>query len=165
MRKFVVSEVEEVRGTAYPPPYDAPCRKRGARKLADAAGLSQFGANLVRLPPGVWTGQRHWHSHEDELVLVLEGEAVLVTDAGEEMVRTGEAVGFRAGEPDAHHFINRSERDCVLLAIGTRDDADACSYPDIDMHAHPGRYTGSDCFRRKDGSGLVASGGRDAQGG
>ena len=84
-------------GTFYPPPYDAPCRARERKRLGDAAGLTQFGVNLLRLPPGVWSSQRHWHSHEDEFVYMLEGELVLVTDAGEEIMRPGDSAGFPAG--------------------------------------------------------------------
>ena len=70
-----------VTGTLYPAPFDEPCRARQRRKLGDAAGLTQFGVNLLTLPPGAWSSQRHWHSHEDEFVYVLKGELMLVTDA------------------------------------------------------------------------------------
>ena len=91
-------------GSRYPPPYDAPCRERFRWRLGEAAGLSQFGVNLQRLPPGQWSSQRHWHSHEDEFVWVVEGEVVLVTGAGEEVLRAGDCAGFKAGDPDGHHL-------------------------------------------------------------
>jgi len=81
-------------GTRYPHPFDGPCKERTWHRLGDAAGLTQFGVNLLRLAPGVWSSQRHWHSHEDEFVRVLEGEVVLVTDAGEETMRVGDSAGF-----------------------------------------------------------------------
>ena len=121
-------------GTGYPPPYDAPCAGRRRWKLGDAAGLTQFGVNLLRLPPGQWSSQRHWHSAEDEMVLVLEGEVVLVTDAGEEVLRAGDCAGFKAGEADGHHLQNRSGFEAVLLEIGARRPGeDAVDYPDIDL--------------------------------
>ena len=95
-------------GTFYPPPYDEPCRARERRKLGDAAGLTQFGVNLLRLPPGAWSSQRHWHFKQDEFVYVLEGEVVLVTNAGEEILKPGDCAGFKAGEEDGHHLQNRS---------------------------------------------------------
>jgi len=104
--------------------------------LGRAGGLTTIGVNLTRLPPGVWSSQRHWHSHEDELVYVMEGELILVTDDGEERLRAGDYAAFKAGEPNGHHLINRSARDAVVLEIGTRDlDRDTCDYPDIDMLA------------------------------
>jgi uncharacterized cupin superfamily protein len=121
-------------GSGYPDPFHKPAKDREKRALGDAAGLNQFGVNLVHLPPGAWSSQRHWHSHEDELVYVLEGELTLVTDAGEEPIRAGMAAGFPAGNPNAHHFINRGAGTAVYLEIGTRSDADVCSYPDIDLH-------------------------------
>lgn len=126
-------------GSRYPSPYDVPCLGRRRWQLGDAAGLTQFGVNLLRLPPGAWSSQRHWHSSEDEFVYVLEGELVLVTDAGEETLRAGDSAGFPAGEADGHHLINRSGRDAVVLEVGTRARAqDAATYPDIDLALDPG---------------------------
>jgi uncharacterized cupin superfamily protein len=121
-------------GTGYPAPFDAPCTARARQRLGDAAGLTDFGVNLLRLPPGVWSSQRHWHSAEDEFVYVLEGEVVLATDAGEEILRAGECAGFKAGLRDGHHLQNRSSRDAVVLEIGSRKvDDDEGEYPDIDL--------------------------------
>jgi len=123
-------------GTFYPPPYDEPCRARERRKLGDAAGLTQFGVNLLRLKPGVWSSQRHWHLKQDEFVWVLEGEVVLVTDDGEEIFKAGDCAGFKAGEENGHHFQNRSQSDALLLEVGTRLEGDGAHYPGIDL-VHP----------------------------
>ena len=124
----------ETVGTLYPPPFDKPCRARGRRKLGDAAGLTQYGVNLLRLPPGVWSSQRHWHTAEDEFVWVLEGEVVLVTDEGEQLLVAGDCAGFPAGAPNGHHLQNRSTQEAVLLEVGSRrPDEDGCDYPDIDL--------------------------------
>ena len=82
------------RGTRYPAPFDAPCAAREKRALGDAFGLADYGVNLVTLPPGSWSSQRHWHSVEDELIYVLEGEPVLVTDAGRTPLKPGMCAGF-----------------------------------------------------------------------
>ena len=121
-------------GTGYPAPYDAVCAGRRRWKLGDAAGLTQFGVNLLRLPPGQWSSQRHWHTAEDEFVYVLEGQVVLVTDAGEEVLRPGDCVGFKAGDPNGHHLQNRSGGD------------DGADYPDIDLMLQAGasRYSHKD---------------------
>lgn len=149
MRKIDVESVPKRVGSSYPPPYDEPCLARTRRPLGDAAGLTQFGVNLLRLAAGAWSSQRHWHTHEDEFVYVLEGEVVLVSDAGEEMLRAGDCAGFRAGERDGHHLQNRSGKDAVVLEVGTRDPAhDAADYPDIDLAIGPG--TGG--FVHKDGT-------------
>jgi uncharacterized cupin superfamily protein len=120
-------------GSGYPDPFHKSAKDREKRALGDAAGLTQFGVNLVTLPPGAWSSQRHWHSDEDELVYVLEGELTLVTEAGEEPVKAGMAAGFPRNEPNGHHFINRGATPAVYLEVGTRSDADACTYPDIDL--------------------------------
>jgi uncharacterized cupin superfamily protein len=136
-------------GTFYPPPYDQPCRARERRKLGDAAGLTQFGVNLLRLKPGVWSSQRHWHSEQDEFIYVLAGEVVLVTDAGEEILKAGDCAGFKAGDKDGHHLQNRSSADAVLLEVGTRTSNDGGQYSDIDMAFQMG---GPTMYTRKDGT-------------
>jgi uncharacterized cupin superfamily protein len=99
--------------------------------------LTQFGVNLLRLPPGAWSSQRHWHTGGDEFVYVLAGEVVLVTDGGEELLRAGDAAGFRAQDPNGHCLQNRSDRDAEILQIGTRVPGDSAYYSDIDMVAPP----------------------------
>lgn len=134
MKKIDISTAKVVIGSGYPPPYDEPCRQRKRWPLGDVAGLTQFGVNLLRLAPGVWSSQRHWHSAEDEFVYVLEGEVVLVSDAGEEVLRAGDCAGFKAGERDGHQLQNRAQSDAVLLEIGARNpDRDAVEYPGIDL--------------------------------
>ena len=134
-------------GTGYPPPFDQACKLRQRWKLGDAAGLTQFGVNLMRLPPGQWSSQRHWHSREDEFVYVLEGEVWLVTDAGEEKLLPGDCAGFPAGVKNGHHLQNRSTQTAVLLEVGTRAPGeDFGDYPDIDMRFDP------EGFKRKNGT-------------
>jgi uncharacterized cupin superfamily protein len=118
--------------------------------LGNAAGLTQFGVNFLRLPPGAWSSQRHWHSAEDEFVWVVEGEVVLVTEQGEELLRAGDCTGFKAGVPDGHHLQNRSDRDALILEIGARHpEEDAVDYPDIDLV-----WSGiKRSYQHKDGSG------------
>ncbi len=121
-------------GSGYPAPFDLPCATRERRRLGDAADLTDFGVNHLRLPPGAWSSQRHWHSAEDEFVYVLEGEVVLITDSGEEILRAGDCAGFKAGVPDGHHLQNRSDRDAFLLEVGSRrPQQDDCDYSDIDL--------------------------------
>jgi uncharacterized cupin superfamily protein len=139
-------------GTRYPAEHAAPCRQRQWLRLGDAAALTQFGVNELTLQPGAWSSQRHWHSHEDEFVYVLRGSVVLVTDAGEETLGPGCAVGFPAGVEDGHCLQNRSAEPAVLLVVGSRHDADAVTYPDIDLHLGAGRYRDEVRFAHKDGS-------------
>ena len=148
MKKIVVEQAPTRHGTGYPPPYDQPCKARRRWQLGDAAGLTQFGVNLLRLPAGAWSAQRHWHHTEDEFVMVLEGEVVLVTDDGEEMLRVGDCAGFKAGEQNGHHIQNRSNNEAVLLEVGTRNPkGDGAEYPDIDLKL----VLHEDGYRHKDG--------------
>ena len=133
------------RKTIYPPEYSAGFDKRIKRALGDAGGLTQFGVNLTTLEPGAMSALRHWHQHEDELVFVLEGEVTLITDAGEEMLGRGMAATFPAGEPNAHHLVNRSSEPATILEVGPRSPVEEVVYPDVDLR-----------FQRRDGrSGFV----------
>jgi uncharacterized cupin superfamily protein len=145
-KKIDVAAAQEKRGSGYPPPFDEPCRDRRWRKLGDAAGLTQFGVNLLTLPPGAWSSQRHWHVDEDEFIYVLDGEVVMVTDDGDEPLRAGDCAGFKAGVRDGHHLQNRSSRDAKVLVVGSRIERDRGEYSDIDMTFEP------DGYRRKDGT-------------
>ena len=135
-RKIDVAALPLHIGTFYPPPYDEPCRARERRRLGDAAGLTQFGVNLLTLPPGAWSSQRHWHFKQDEFVYVLSGEVMLVTDAGEEVLKAGDCAGFKAGDQDGHHLQNRSNSAVLLLEVGSRVEGDGALYPGIDL-VHP----------------------------
>jgi uncharacterized cupin superfamily protein len=133
-KRIDLTKIPVKTGSGYPTPFDLPCAARARQRLGDAAGLTDFGVNLLRLPPGAWSSQRHWHSAEDEFVFIVEGEVVLVTDTGEELLRSGDCAGFKAGVKDGHHLQNRSARDAILLEVGSRRVAeDEGEYSDIDM--------------------------------
>ena len=125
--------VAERTGSAYPEPLRAPCVARGKKALGSELGLTRFGVNLTRLEPGAWSAQRHWHTRQDEFVYVVEGELVLVTDAGEQTLHAGMAAGFPAGKADGHHLINRSAAPAVYLEVGDRTAGDEVHYPDVDL--------------------------------
>lgn len=146
MKKLDLGALAWNKGTTYPPQLAAPVRNRQWRRLGEAAGLTQFGVNLVRLLLGAWSSQRHWHTEEDEFIYVTDGELVLITDGSEEILRAGDCAGFKAGERDGHHLQNRSRQPAQFLAIGTRSATDICHYPDVDMVAGPTGVT------RKDGT-------------
>lgn len=149
-KRIDVARLPELVGTLYPTPYDQPVRARAKKKLGDAAGLTQFGVNLMRLSPGTWSAQRHWHSREDEFIYVIEGEVMLITDAGEELLTAGDAAGFRAGDEDGHHLVNKSDKDALILEVGTRTNDDICHYPEADLVAISKGESFS--YTRKDGT-------------
>ena len=133
MPKLDIANVKVRTGTGYPRPFDAPCAARTRQRLGDAGGLTDFGVNLMRLPPGGWSSQRHWHSHEDEFVYVLEGTLTLIEDRGETLLRAGDCATFPKGSGDGHHMINRSSTTAVYLEVGSRHPEDLTTCSDIDM--------------------------------
>jgi uncharacterized cupin superfamily protein len=142
--------IEPVRGSDYPDPFNKAVAARERRRLGEAFGLENFGVNLLRVPAGCASSQRHWHSRQDELVYVLSGELVLVTDAGEQLLTAGMAAGFPAGRADGHHLVNRSARDAVVIEIGDRMPGDEVDYSDIDMLVR--WIGGEERFVHKDGT-------------
>jgi uncharacterized cupin superfamily protein len=159
MPKIDVVTVPERKGSSYPAPFDAPCADRVRKRLGDAGGLSDFGVNLMRLPPGNWSSQRHWHSHEDEFVYVLEGEVTLIEDGGETVMRPRDCAAFPKGSGNGHHMINRSATMAIYLEVGTRAADDVTSCSDIDMISSnaDGR------FMHKDGTPYTGSSARSAR--
>ncbi len=149
-KRIDVAAVPSVTGTSYPAPFDETCRKRSRQRLGNEAGLTQFGVNLLRLAPGVWSSQRHWHTGQDEFIYVLSGEVVLVSDGAEEILRAGDAAGFKAGDPNGHCLQNRSGSDAMILEVGTRVLDETVYYSDIDMVAPAGGKPAP--FTRRDGT-------------
>ena len=135
MPKIDISKITPRAGSSYPTAFKAPIVGREKYPLGDAVGLTQFGVNLTRLKPGAASSQRHWHENEDELIFVLEGEIVLVEDAGETLLRPGDTAGFKAGVADGHHLVNKSGREALYLEIGTRSPRERAHYPDLDLVA------------------------------
>jgi uncharacterized cupin superfamily protein len=148
MPKIDITAVPERKGSGYPPPFDAPCAERLRRRLGNAGGLADFGVNLMRLPRGQWSSQRHWHSHEDEFVYVLEGELTLIEDGGETLLRAGDCAAFPKNTGNGHHLINKGATTAVYLEIGSRHLADLTTCSDIDLMSanSDGRFV------RKDGT-------------
>jgi len=147
MPKLDLAAIPQTNATGYPAPYDAAVAGRWYRRLAPPAGLSLMGASHVTLLPGAFSSQRHWHRGQDELVVVLAGEAVLIDDAGETPVGPGDILAFPAGEANGHCLHNRADVPCIFVAIsaGSRE-ADSGEYPDIDM------VFDAEGYARKDGT-------------
>jgi uncharacterized cupin superfamily protein len=139
-------------GASHPVPAVDRCKDRRKQRLGDAVGLDQFGVNRVELDPGVWSTVRHWHSHEDEFVMVLQGELTLVTDDGPRTLNVGDCAGFKAGDQNGHRLENRSATLAVYLEVGSRrPEVDETTYPDDDLlvrHDPQGRQV----FMRRDGT-------------
>ena len=133
MPKIDLTKVPERKGTGYPAEFAAACAERVRQRLGDAGGLGHFGVNLMRLPPGNWSSQRHWHSHEDEFVYLLAGELVLVEDGGETVLRAGDCAAFPKNSGNGHHLINRSQMTAIYLEVGSRSRDDVIMCSDIDM--------------------------------
>mgnify|MGYP000477540477 CR=1 FL=1 len=148
MPKIDMDRVPKRQGSGYPPEFAAPCADRIRQRLGDAGGLTQYGVNIMRLPPGNWSSQRHWHSHEDEFAFILEGEVVLVEDDGETMLRAGECAAFPKNTGNGHHMINRSNADAVYLEVGTRHPDDMTTCADIDLKS----ANADGVWRHKDGT-------------
>ena len=145
--KLDLEAIPQTNATGYPEPFDQDVQGRWYRRLAPAAGLTKLGASHVVLKPGAFSSQRHWHRGQDELVVMLSGEAVLIEDDGETIVRAGDVLAWAAGVENGHRLHNRSDSDCVFVAVsGGPGEEDSGEYPDIDMVFDPQGYA------RKDGT-------------
>ena len=140
-KKIDIANARISAGSRYPAPFDEPCRDKTRHHLGAAAGLKTIGINLLELNPGAWSSQRHWHSHAEEFVYVLEGEVVLVTEGSEQILRAGDCAGFVPGNADGHHLQNRSGAPARVLEVGSASlPADRTYYPDVDFEASASGY-------------------------
>ena len=146
MPKIDLESVRQTNRTGYPPPFNAGVAGRLYRRIGKAGGLTEIGISHVVLEPGSVSSQRHWHEGIDEFVVVLAGEAVLIEDQGETIMRAGDCACFPKDVANGHHLVNRSDKQCALLAIDNRRDEGDCHYPDIDLHydSAAGRMTHKD---------------------
>ena len=143
MPKIDLNSIPQSNATGYPAPFDAAVQGRWYRRLAPATGLTDFAASHVVLKPGAWSSQRHWHNGEDEMLIMIAGEATLVEDDGEHMMRAGDIAVWPKGSTNGHHLRNDGAEDCVFVALGGGKRVDTGGgYSDIDMLFTPdGRYT------------------------
>lgn len=148
MPKVDIDRVPAIMGSGYPTPFDKPCADRVRRRLGDAGGLTDFGLNIMRLPPGNLSSQRHWHSHEDEFVFIVEGEVVLIEDDGETLLSAGDCAAFPKNTGNGHHMVNRSNADAIYLEIGSRHLDDMTTCADIDLKS----ANADGVWRHKDGT-------------
>lgn len=146
MPKIDLDSIEQSNRTGYPAPFDKDVQGRWNRRLARAAGLSDFGVSHVTLKPGAWSSQRHWHDGEDEFLVMLEGEAVLVEDDGRTVLKAGDCAGWPKGSTNGHHLRNESGSDCVFVVVGGGTNTGG-GYSDIDM-----MFTAAGKYVRKDGT-------------
>jgi uncharacterized cupin superfamily protein len=149
MPKIDVAKVPERKGSGYPAPFHEIAEERTRKPLGDGGGLTQFGVNLLTLPPGAGSSQRHWHSAEDEFVYVVSGELTLITDQGEEILRAGDCAAFPQNDGNGHQLINKSNAVATCLEVGTRSADDVTLYSDLDMMIDKKSRKG---FTHKDGS-------------
>jgi uncharacterized cupin superfamily protein len=132
MPKLDLDSIPVRNSTGYPAPFDRAVAGRWHRRLAGPGGLTDLGATHVTLTPGAWSSQRHWHYGEDELVVMLAGEAVLIDDGGETLLAPGDCAAFPKNDGNGHHLVNRGTVDCVFVAISAGALLGG-EYPDIDM--------------------------------
>ncbi len=145
------STLEPRSTSGYPEPFRSRVLPREKRPLGEALGLTKIGLNLTTLMPGKESSMRHWHTREDELVFVLEGEVVLRTDEGEQVLTAGTCAGFPAGTRNGHQLVNRSARPARYLEISNRDPEDCAEYADVDLAYRKGPGETA-IYLRKDGT-------------
>ncbi|ADH90253.1 Cupin 2 conserved barrel domain protein [Ancylobacter novellus DSM 506] len=129
-----------------------PCGPSRKLWISEAGGLTQFGAFVEILPPGSRSSIKHWHSAEDELVYVLDGEVTLVEGDTRTLLRPGDAATFRAGVPVGHSLENRGPAPARFLIVGTRAATDTTTYPDIGLTCRRAPSLPADIWTDRDGN-------------
>lgn len=152
MPKLDLNNLPVKTGSGYPGKRDALMDGRGQIKVANAGGITQFGANIIILAPGAMSALRHWHMEQDEMAVVLSGDLTLIDDTGETALVSGDVVAFPAGDANGHHIVNKSNTEGRFFVVGTNTDTETAYYPDEDMMVTFDKNGFN--FTRKDGSAL-----------
>lgn len=130
---FDPKDVAESNFTTYPAAFKHVNSRRWNRRLGEHVGLKNFGVNLTRIEPGAQSSARHAHARQDEFIWVLEGEVVLETNEGSQVLGAGMCAGFAAGSGNAHRFVNKTDKNVFLLVVGDRTLPEDVTYPDVDL--------------------------------
>ncbi|MDQ7011689.1 MAG: cupin domain-containing protein [Mariprofundaceae bacterium] len=150
MPKIEIDAIKLRTGSSYPGDVAGPVESRQQKSLGDAAGLTQFGANLVILKPGALSSLRHWHEKQDEFMVVTAGTCTLIDDHGETILTQGDCAAFPAGDPNGHHIVNQTDSEARFVVVGTRTTTEVCRYSDFDMMVTDTNVGST--FTRKDGT-------------
>ncbi|MBC5801082.1 MAG: cupin domain-containing protein [Candidatus Eremiobacteraeota bacterium] len=124
VNRINVDEALWEKGRRDKPPYDAE-----AFDVDGLIGAEKLGYQLGRLAPGTSFCPEHWHLAEEELFVVLEGGARLVTPRGTWPLRRGDLVAFPTRPSGSHRLVNDGDVACVFLAVANVDERDVCFYP------------------------------------
>lgn len=130
---------------------DSVCGPRLTHWISEPGGLTQFGAFIQVLPPGSFSSIKHWHSAEDELVYVLDGEVTLIEGDASTILRAGDAATFPAGAAVGHHLANKGDHPARYFVVGTRASIDVITCPDHDRVCHRDRSLPDDIWTDSEG--------------
>ncbi|MGL1891630.1 MAG: cupin domain-containing protein [Spirochaetaceae bacterium] len=86
--------------------------------------------DIRELPPGNFSCPYHYHSDEEEVFVVIEGEALLRQNDKKELVKEGDLLFFKSGEEGAHQLYNHTDSPFKYLDLSTNRDYGFCGYPD-----------------------------------
>jgi uncharacterized cupin superfamily protein len=112
-------------------------------RLGRQAGAERLGASLYELPPDQATFPYHWHSANEELLIVLRGTPALRTPEGWHELAEGEVVAFPTGERGAHQIANRTQEPVRFLVVSEMNAPEMSLYPDTEKIGILGRPPGA----------------------
>ena len=101
-------------------------------QFLDLSG-DHLGVRIEVVAPGGTTSHPHYHTAEEEHVIVLSGTGTLFLDDEAISLKTGDHVWFRAGETVPHHIENTSDAEIRLLVFGERKEDDVVFYPEAEL--------------------------------
>ncbi len=154
MPKLNLSQIPFVSRCSYPGKLAQPFEGRSTQSLGAESGLTQYGVNIVRIEPGAPSSLRHYHTQQDEFLMMTEGKLVLIDDDGEHEMLPGDCASFPAGDANGHQLVNRTNAPAAFLVVGTHTPTETAVYSDIDMMVKVDQDGFN--FTRKDGSPLTA---------
>jgi uncharacterized cupin superfamily protein len=125
--------------------------RSGYARVGAAAGGKALAVKIYELPAGQAACPYHYE-YEEEWLVVLEGEVLLRTPAGERTLGRGEVVCFPPGPEGAHKTSNAGAQPARILMFSSAREPAVAVYPDSDkVGVWPGREEDKVILHRADG--------------
>lgn len=102
------------------------------RFLGRQAGSQKLGCSFYEVQPGCAAFPFHWHSANEEAIIILSGEGTLRLGEESIPVHAGDYLALPAGTKTPHQLRNTGSDPLRYYCISTMSSPEVAGYPDSD---------------------------------
>ena len=93
-------------------------------------GAQKLGYSFFNVPPGKAAFPHHTHTGNEEMIYIIDGEAILRLGKEELPVASGTVIACPTGAEYPHQLVNTGAKELRYLVVSTMEFPDICEYPD-----------------------------------